>query len=230
MKPLPLLMLAAALFSAPALNAATLVAYTFTSSSLLPTTQAADVLGGAFAFGPGLGSTAISTSSGNPLPSVFVGSDRTGDPVSPTSEDYVTFSLTAESGYVFTLESLKFDYAYTGGDASQSATFTLRSSVDGFTSNLGVYTRARTSTVVFETTAPAISLATLPTGLGQIEFRIYLTDTTSSSTSYLRMDNFVLEGTVTAVPEPGLLGVGLASGLLLMGRRLRRQTSTPARS
>lgn len=213
MKIIPLLAVVLVSTLAP-VRAVVIVQYTFNSSSLNPTQEADDTTGSTFAFGAGLGSPNISTSTGNPLPSIFVGADRTGEPVSPTSTDYVVFSLTANTDFVLNLSSLSFDYAFTGGDSSQSATFAVCSSIDGFSSNLGSYTALRQTSATFTTTSPPVDLSSAAfSNLSNVEFRLYLTDTTSSNTSYLRMDNITLNGTVAAVPEPRV-GAMLLIGLL----------------
>src|SRR5690606_319244 len=108
---------------------------------------------------------------------------------------------------------------------TQFGTFTIRSSVDGFASDLGSYTQSRTAGVTWSTTSPVVDLDSVVfEGLSSVEFRIYLTDATSGNDFYLRMDNVVLDGSVLVVPEPSVLSMGAVAAVVLILLRRRRQS------
>lgn len=156
----------------------------------------------------------LSTSSGNPVASAYVNSTYLTEAISSSSTDYVTFSLAANTGYHLDLSTLTFAYAFTGGDSTQSATFGIRTSVNGFASDVGTINAMRQNTsgssVVWSSTSVDFSAASFDS-LTTIEIRIYLADSGTLTNSFVRLDNVTLNGASVAVPEPRvwmLCGVG----------------------
>lgn len=189
----------------------TIVGYTFTGSTLNPTTEAPNSDAGAFTFGSDFSNASI-PNTGNPAPGIAVPVNQI--PSSIGTNAYVGFTVEADPGYTLNLASLIFDYAFTRSSGGTfSASWYVRSSLDGFTSNLATYGQDVTTSVVWTTTNPAVDLsAPAFSNLPSVGFRIYLTET-GATTAFMRMDNVLLNGTVTAVPEPATWGLGL----LLLG-------------
>jgi hypothetical protein len=223
-----LCLIAAAAFSAQPVRAAVIVAgYNFTGSSSAASTEAANVTADDFIIGSGISSTesGFYGSVGNPAAAVFVRADQTTEPVSPTSNDYIGFTVTPDSGYELDLTSLSFDYAFTdsAGDSGLNATFTLRSSIDGFAGNIASFNRVltpQTGTPFLNTGAIDLSGASYQGLTDSITFRIYLTDNSSGNSRTLRVDNVVLSGDVSVIPEPAMFALlGLGACLLATWRK-----------
>lgn len=135
--------------------------------------------------------------------------------------NYATFSITIPETHVLSLTDFTYDAAR-GGTGTR--TFYLFSSINGFTagnvieSNDVTTQRPTLSNYVVELTDPAYQNLTNTT----VEFRLYYT--TASSGSSLETDNWVLNGTVSAIPEPSMLGAcGLAAAGCFAWIRRQRQ-------
>lgn len=146
---------------------------------------------------------------------------------------YFSFTVSPDSGYLLTLDSLTFNTMFVGSDAAAAvnAYFVVRSSLDGFASNIGsTFTQAYSQ----QTAPPYSGAARTVTFSGSlyeditsdVTFRIYVYDDSSSSGKYVRLNDVVLNGAVSAIPEPGTFACVAAAGLsLAMGARLRRPQS-----
>ena len=85
-----------------------------------------------------------------------------------------------------------------------SATATLRSSADGFTRDLASQTVLGTgSTNTFSVLSNQWTEAALSGVFNPVEFRLYFTDTSDSSSDILRLDDLVFLGYATNLP-PGV--------------------------
>ena len=141
-------------------------------------------------------------------------------PAVATTTNYFTFTVTAASGFTLNLTDLALKTALVDPSNPSGTTF-VRSSVDGYASDLGSYTQTGTSGSTFTDRSIDLSGAAYQ-NLSTITFRIYHydnTDSTSSTGLVHRIDDVVLNG--SAVPEPAsiaLLGLG---GLSLLVRRRR---------
>lgn len=214
------------------LQAETLVQYTFTEKNVTTSRDAstigANVTPEAFANGGGI--TIVASSIGSPSASSYYvqGNDAT-EAISPTSPDWLGFTINANSGYELDLENLSFAYAfsYNSGTAPTTpATFDVRSSVDDYGSSITVLTASVAAANVVNWSNASIVLSDAAfQNLGSIEFRIFLNDgANTNAASYLRLDTVTLTGVAaTAIPEPAtyalLIGAG---GLLIAGLRRRR--------
>jgi len=161
--------------------------------------------------------TAYAQASGTP-------SDETS---SFTDGAYFEFTVTPQSGYALDLSSLTFDTIFNGSDtwAAVQGSFVVRSSIDGFSTNIS-------STFVenYQTGASFTSRSVDLTGFefqnitGSVDFRIYLYDNSTATGRYLRVGNVELNGTVNAIPEPShaafVLAIAAVAGLSLR-RRIR---------
>ncbi|MCP5535517.1 MAG: PEP-CTERM sorting domain-containing protein [Akkermansiaceae bacterium] len=153
-----------------------------------------------------------------------------------TSGQYWEFSITADSGFTFDLDTLTFDI---GKSANGTNDWAIRTSVDAFAAdveyrNQGTLGTATTQTVNFNTFADTGMSGTSGggegtftagqfDGLSTIMIRIAYDDrqNDTDSASATRLDNWTVNGSVNAVPEPSitaLLGLG---GLVLLLRRRR---------
>jgi hypothetical protein len=116
---------------------------------------------------------------------------------------YFTFTLTPNSGYVINFT----DFIYTGQASGAGPTsFTFRSSVDGFSADIGSPTAIGTTIDLSGAAYQGVSSA--------IEFRLYGWNA-SAGTGTFSVNDFTFDGSVvSAVPEPAEWGMISALGLL----------------
>ena len=133
------------------------------------------------------------------------------------TNDYYTFTLDANDGYEFDFDS----FVYTGtASASGPTAFALRSSLDGFTANIGSPTAAGTTIVL---TASQFQNLTTP-----VEFRLYGYGA-GGGTGTFSINDYSFDGAVEAVPEPNTLALfGVGSLLMLASRHRTRKSSEMA--
>ncbi len=138
--------------------------------------------------------------------------------VSLDTNAYFTFTLTPNAGQQIDF----FDFTYTGQASGTGPTsFIFRSSIDGFTSNLGGPLATGATISLTDASFQSITSA--------IEFRLYGFGATSSAGTF-SVNDFAFQGTVSAVPEPTsllLFGMAFASGL---GFKLSRRKVAPVPS
>jgi len=129
-----------------------------------------------------------------------------------TDNAYFTFTLTPAAGYEIDFD----DFVYTGQASSTGPTsFSFRSSVDAFASDIG--TPTATGTTISLTAASFQNLTTAT------EFRLYGAGASAAAGTFA-VNSFTFNGDAVLVPEPaslGLIGVGALS-------LLRRRRSTVA--
>ncbi len=234
-----LALIAAALVT-PA-HAAVLVSYTF--AGLVATDDAPyaaatvdpNAVAGGFTPATDLGSNGnwnstqngIDTATGNPAPSygqkAIAASIGVDQATAFANGTYFSFTFDPSSGYEADLTTLTFDIL-TVGTSGGRTNFYLSSSESGFATPIGSVTTSYSSGATFQTISFGLSGAEFQNVADTVEFRVYLwwdTGTGTSSGSASRFDNVTLNGTVSAIPEPGstlLFGVGLTA-LLFRGRR-----------
>jgi PEP-CTERM motif len=207
-------------------NADVLASYPFAGSSRASTDSDVSTTASNITDGAGVISI-IDTTRGNPSPSISVSSDQidgSTNTAAVTANDYISFTLTPGSGITFSLTSFALDaFNYTNDGTFSAESYFLRSSVNGFASNIGT-----TQSIVaasmgaitpnsFDLTGASFQNLTAP-----IEFRLFFQDGISDPDRGLAFDNITLNGTAV-VPEPAtwmLMGVGL----LLGAQRLRRKS------
>ena len=126
---------------------------------------------------------------------------------------YLTFTAEADEGFTVSLDSFQF---LLGGTTNSSETIEsvyaeVRTSVDNFASSLTLTPGSVTvasNAVPIDTSTPDYVQFTANLGgafdnLEGITFRVYVYVQSTNSTSYARLDSFVLDGSVQAIPEPG---------------------------
>jgi len=118
---------------------------------------------------------------------------------------YFTFTLDAKDGYAINFSS--FEYRAQRSNTGPTS-FAFRSSIDGFTTNIGSPT-ATGATI--DLTAPQFQHLTNP-----IEFRLYGYDSGSGNGTF-SVNDYTFNGTVEAVPEPGTLALVGVGSLLMLG-------------
>jgi hypothetical protein len=168
----------------------------------------------------------------------FVRTYVTGNNIAQSlaANNFASFSITADSGFQLNLQSLSMDVGSTGVNANgagdpttaNTASFAIRSNLDGFSSTIGTMTATATNgTTVWTTGSVDLSGAAFQ-GLSDITFRMYIHDSfdqtiPSGFTGVNRFDNVIVVGTVTPIPEPTSI-LTLSSALLggFAVRRLRR--------
>ena len=175
-----------------------------------------------FEDGQGLaGGTTFDLVNGNPVPSVSVEAGVTGQEASDAlaDADYFEFTVTPDPGFQFNLDSLVFDYAVSG-EGQFEATFFARSNLDGFTTNIVEVSTGPSGTFAMasgDLSAPLYQNVTAP-----IMFRIYLFDSNNGEVNFDLIDNVMLLGTVTPIPEPSTYAM-LLSGAALLGLAVWRR-------
>lgn len=213
--------LAAAAFifgSCPQARAAVLVQYDFTGNSDVASTVHANITAGNFLVGPGI--TASFSANGNPGPSRSVNAATTG--TVQDDNDGFGFTLTADSGFLLNLNTFTLTFDALNVDSStgnQTANWAVRTSVLGFSVNVGTGTFDENGTAVAMTFTGAEY-----DGLSSVEVRLYMWDPNGSQE--MLFDNVTLNGSVVPEPVNVALGVfGLCAVGFTAGRRYLRKRS-----
>jgi len=144
---------------------------------------------------------------------------------------YFAFSVTPASGYQMDLTSISFDALLQTDPANSptpTATWFVKSSNGGFGSDdptLGSRNaNVATTDSALVTISPLIDLSALPLITDTIEFRLYVYDNQHSSGILHRLDNVILRGDVSVIPEPrSIVMVAIAIVAAGVFKRRRRQ-------
>lgn len=140
------------------------------------------------------------------------------------TDAYFGFTISPDAGFEFDLDggSIQFDYSI--NSSNQARAVSVFTSVDGF-AEANVLQTFTGQNGTPSTLTHTFSGAQYENVTGPLEVRFYLHDAqfnTSSGTRYSIMDNVVLDGTVSVIPEPGVAGLllfGLATACLLQRHR-----------
>ena len=226
--------LAAACVAMSHSHAAVIAEYDF-NSNLNASTADANITAGAVTSGAGISGSGRSSFSN----SLFALASATSTTIisvgtAIANDDYFSVTMGADSGYYMDLDSITLDYGYTNNAAPfgvKDLKAYVFSSFTGFVDAsdiLGdkfIQTTVADNSLQYPGGSPSLTVDLSAYSYvwsgGEIEFRIYLADTTSNNAYIHRIDNVTLNGVVAAVPEPSstaLLGLG---GLALMLRRKR---------
>ena len=127
--------------------------------------------------------------------------------------DYFTFGFSPDSGFAITLA----EFAFVGEASSEGPkSFAFRSSIDGFSSDIGTV----------DSTGASISLATpqFESLSSAVEFRLYGWNAVSGGGTF-SVNDFSFNGSVTAVPEPSSMALValMGGGATVWGWRKRRR-------
>jgi hypothetical protein len=206
------------------MHAATIAAYLFEgngSASSITSNASADAASWSFTEG-GYG---FSSSSGT----AYVRSSTTGVTFNP--DHYLEITIVAAPGYVLNLSSFSFDMGGSSTGGAYTALSQIRTSAgsDPFDTSLlltpGDITEVGTNVANGSTTL-ATYMADLSgaqyQGLESITIRAYIYDEKNSSAIFDRFDNFIVQGSVDAIPEPAsapLMLIVCSSGLYLLRKR-----------
>lgn len=124
--------------------------------------------------------------------------------------DYFTFILDANPGYEIDFTN----FTYTGTASSSGPTaFAFRSSLDGFTANIGAPTASGTTI--------SLSGSQYQHLTNPVEFRLYGYSSTSGTGTF-SVNDYSFNGSVAAIPEPNTMALIGAGSLLMLGNRRRR--------
>lgn len=222
-----------------------LTRYQFPGGSATPTTTSADVdasnvtLGRDSSYAVGFSGAGNIYFSGAPNGSSY---PNAGWPTSSldavSNQYYATFTVGATTGNSMDLSSFSLNYggATYSNDGTGIAPFTvnveLRSSIDNFASAIGQATPFKVEAFSPSTHTPAAYSFDL-SGIGAMQsttedvtFRIYVWASnftgTPANVNSIRLDNFVLNGSVHAIPEASSLAF-LFGGFLSLGIALYRK-------
>lgn len=146
---------------------------------------------------------------------------------------YLSFSLTVAEGYSLSIDSVSLQAASGSSNTSDSSVraFYVLSSLSGFSNESekillqgsnadGLPTRASGALKDFSTPLSSSVYQSIAGGT-TVEFRLYIQ--AAGNTQNLEFDNFILTGSLTAIPEPAsatlLLGLIASAGFLFVRRR-----------
>lgn len=198
-----------------------LVSYEFTDDRLSPTSvlpgiTASDFSSPVFSFATGTNDLRTSETLGLADGAETVSDNMTN---AVNANQYVAFTVTANSGFVLNLDALAFDIRR-GLRGTQD--YAVKSSADTFATYIVFANNVINDTSVRRQSIDLTSAAFQE--LTSIEFRIYFDDrlNNSSSASDVFIDNLILSGSVSSIPEPSTYGLALG-GLALAIAALRRR-------
>jgi hypothetical protein len=231
---LPLVLSALLLASASVANGAVILRYLddeVSSGTSQPRSfQAANITGGNLGFTGYTGTVGFSGTYDNGYASGEIVDNGTLN-----VNEYFSFSVTIAAGYQLDLSSLTFTLGAstnTAPDGSYTTNAFVRSSLDLSTNlpianNTAVIPAGSSAGGSFPNAQPVtVDLSSLQGLTGSITFRLYFTDAmTGTGQSYdasTRFDNLILNGDVTAVPEPASATWLALAGLPFIARRRRR--------
>lgn len=141
---------------------------------------------------------------------------------------YFSFTVTPDSNYQIDLTTLSFDILLDADPTSSptpEATWFIKTSIGGFgAGDPTVGSRnapvSQTDTAL-ETINPLIDMSGLTTLSSSTEFRLYLYDNQHSSGIVHRLDNVILNGDVSVIPEPTTLWLAALSLVAVLATKRR---------
>jgi hypothetical protein len=193
-------------------QAAVIANYTFDGSSNADSASYADMTASAITVSAGslLYTTTSPTMWSGAGGAIPVGDSSGGwNAADQASAKYFFFTVTPDAGYFITLTGLDFIYNATGASAQNVGWSIGTTSQDGF-ARAGTQAYAYSDTI----TPLVITEAT--------QIRIQGWGATSTGGNF-RLDNVVLNGTVTAIPEPATMSLlGLGALAMVLRRKLSK--------
>lgn len=154
---------------------------------------------------------------------------RTSWPTIWRLNDHITFFVTVDAGYALNLSSLTFQLGGTTGTSAYNTNAVMRSSLDSYATSIGSAfsqsVAANVSTPSYGNKSADLTGTSFQSLVGPLMFRLYVWDDSALTSTYTRVDSLVLNGTISAVPEPsGWSALAGGAGLLWVAlvRRRRR--------
>jgi hypothetical protein len=153
--------------------------------------------------------------------------DQTSLSAAITGGDYISFIITPSAGYSISISSITFN----SGVATAVTNFngSLLSSVTGFTSSDSLLTYSFSTTGAAAQSVSLSGITGLQNVTSAIEFRLYgFRDTTGTSTFRIRNltgSDLIINGSVSAVPEPATFAFLAGAATLGLAAFRRRHTS-----
>ena len=206
-------------------SAAIIAEYNFNSSNLLSSDSESNTTAGSISSGAGiLGGTDLSTNRGNGgTAAIYIkysdlypqnsGVKTLADAI--TDELYYSFTVTPDAGQSIDFTTFTAYIDKNGGGAIFG--YYLLSSIDGFTTSDVIDSDEGHGTNIRNINLDVSSLTGVTTAT---EFRLYIrTDNFTNGSNDFDFDDVVLNGTVTAIPEPSALALFGLGGLMLLRRR-----------
>lgn len=190
---------------------AQIAVYSFSGNTTSATSSNANV--GASVFS---GSNSPSTSNSSPVFSAGSGSfaiSQAGWTGSAPGSNYFEFTLTPASGYSVGLTSISFGSRST---STGPTNFNFRSSSDSFVGNLNSGSLINDSNW-YASGSQSVSL----TFSSATTFRLYASGASNAGGTF-RVDDFTVNGSVTAVPEPASVAAVFGGAALVAAMLLRR--------
>ena len=163
----------------------------------------------------------------------FIFSDDTDSTLAAaiTNGDYWEFTITVNAGFTMDLTQLSFDHLTSGDGGVPGGTYPYTGNLSTFVNNFTAGDVLSTSTQTLNAAngatsellgSDAVDLSTYQNITGTTTFRVYAYDDSPNTIDQpvLRLDNLLVTGTVTAVPEPTSNALlGLASLAMILRRR-----------
>jgi hypothetical protein len=211
-----------------------IASYPFAGASTASTDTEPNSTAGTFTLGPAsVGSSPAwgftATNPGGSFGSAFARSHTVPntEAAAVTNGSYFSFTVTPSGGYELDLTSLTFSTAYgTDGTTltgSTTATFFVRTSLDGFAANVGSSfvqnSENAASPLTFNSRSVDLTGPLFQNIAAIAEVRIYVFDGSTSQNRVPRVTNVVLNGEVPLIPEPSALAALSMLGGLLLRRR-----------
>lgn len=220
------------------LPAATIVLYQFPAGANSATTTHAEAAVSLMAInnlGTEGADSGFSASAGNAFVRASVTPSTQSDAV--TNNHSFSFTITPDAGFEFDLTQLTINVGNQVNSGSFTSNYFLRSSVDGFAADIPILSASgagitftggiatRTTSTNGTTTGNLLTLdlsgALYQNLTAATTFRIYLFDASAATGAITRFDNVLVDGMVTAVPEPAAWVLGAFGAAMLIGRRRR---------
>jgi hypothetical protein len=164
--------------------------------------------------------SAVATS---PVRFVRATADSTTIGAAVTNGDYFSFSLTPADGFQLDLESITIDLSVNGTTtSSNTASYAFSSAVGGLgtlASNTVSLTAPGASAINYTRNTFTFSDPGLTNITSATEFRLFVSNSLVNDGAIARFDNIIINGSLTAVPEPSVTMLGTLGVLGLLRRR-----------
>lgn len=211
-----LLALSVPLALSVAANADVIVSFSFDSNSPAPTSTDANVDATDFTRGPGFGSSGgdaiIFTNNRAEFKTPFSGGNTDSESTNFAEGEFGFFDITADTGFELDLANITFDVVRAGSAPDKLAVFV---STDGGATTTDV------GEVNANTTGNSLDLSAFQDEDTLRFFFIPNGNNQQNAGRFISVDNIVVNGTASAIPEPASLALLGLGGLMLLPRRKR---------